>query len=83
MQKHFFIYYVGYVTLNSVKTCGYIKWIYCKKIMEIFFDTNSYEEIWSKVKHFNRSTNKSPDGYNEKNMKIKFNSDDNLPLRKN
>ena len=51
--------------------------------MEIFFDTNSYEEIWSKVKHFNRSTNKSPDGYNEKNMKIKFNSDDNLPLRKN
>ena len=91
MQKHFFIYYAGYVTLNSVKTCGYVKWIYCEKIMEIFLaliptdkskDTLKNEEIWNKVKRFNRSTNKSPDGYDEKNMKIKFNSDDNLPLRK-
>ena len=41
-----------------------------------------HEKIWSKIKDLIRSTNNKSDGCGEKFMKIKFNSDDNLPLRK-
>ena len=39
-------------------------------------------EVWtlSKIRNLIRSINKSSDNYNEKYMKIKFNSDDELPL---
>ena len=42
----------------------------------------TYEEIWSKSKYLVRSTNNNSDEYDEKYMKIKFNSDDHLPLKK-
>ena len=41
-----------------------------------------YEELWSKIKDLIRSITKNPDDYYEKYMKIKFNSDDELPLNK-
>ena len=41
-----------------------------------------YEELWSKIKGLIRSITKKSDDYDEKYMKIKFNSDDKLPLNK-
>ena len=41
-----------------------------------------YEELWIKIKDLIRSITKNSDDYDEKYMKIKFNSDDKLPLNK-
>ena len=41
-----------------------------------------YEELWSKIRDLIRSIIKISDDYDEKYMKIKFSSDDNLPLNK-
>ena len=38
-------------------------------------------EQWKKIKDFIISTSKTSDSYDKKYMKIKFNSDDNLPLK--
>ena len=38
------------------------------------------EELWSKIKDLIRSITKNSDDYDEKYMKIKFDSDDDLPL---
>ena len=41
-----------------------------------------YEELWSKIRDLIRSITKRSDDYDEKYMKIKFNSDDELPSNK-
>ena len=41
-----------------------------------------YTEIWDKIKDLINSTAKTSDDYNKKCMKIKFNSDGDLPLGK-
>ena len=41
-----------------------------------------YEELWSKIKDLIRLITKNSCVYDEKYMKIKFNSDDELPLNK-
>ena len=41
-----------------------------------------YKELWSKVRDLIRSLTKNSDDYDEKYIKIKFNSDDELPLNK-
>ena len=41
-----------------------------------------YEELWSNVRDLVRWITKNSDDYDENYMKIKFNSDDNLPLNK-
>ena len=41
-----------------------------------------YEELWSKIKDLIRSITKNSDEYDEKYMKIKFNSDEELPVNK-
>ena len=41
-----------------------------------------YEELWIKIKDLIRSITKNLDDYDEKYMKIKFDSDGNLPLNK-
>ena len=41
-----------------------------------------YEELLKEIKDLIRSKNNNPDDYGEKYMKIKFDSDDNLPLKK-
>ena len=42
----------------------------------------NYEELWSKMRDLTRSITKTSDDYYEKYMKIKFNSDDELPVNK-
>ena len=41
-----------------------------------------YEKLWNKIRDLIRSITKNLDAYDEKYMKIKFNSDDELPLNK-
>ena len=41
-----------------------------------------YEELWIKIRYLIRSVTKKADGYDEKFIKIKFHSDDELPLNK-
>ena len=41
-----------------------------------------YEELWSEIRDLIRLITKNSDDYYEKYMKIKFNSDDKLPLNK-
>ena len=41
-----------------------------------------YEELWIKIGDVIMSITKTSDDYDEKYMKIKFNSDDELPLNK-
>ena len=43
---------------------------------------NKYEELWIKIRDLIRSITKNSDDYDGKYMKIKFNSDDELPLNK-
>ena len=65
-----------------------------KKLMEIFKyltlvpnngskeKIKKYEELWSKIRDLIRSITTNSDDYDEKYMKIEFNSDDELPLNK-
>ena len=41
-----------------------------------------YEELWSKIRDLIRPITKNSDDYDQKHMKIKFYSDDELPLNK-
>ena len=41
-----------------------------------------YEELWNKIRDLIRSITNNSDDYDEKHMKIKFNSNDDLPLKK-
>ena len=41
---------------------------------------NEYEELWDQIRDLTRSITNYSDNYYEKQMKIKFNSDDDLPL---
>ena len=41
-----------------------------------------YEELWSKIRDLIKSVTKNSDNYDEKYMKIKNNSDDELTLNK-
>ena len=41
-----------------------------------------YDELWKKIENIIRAKGNSSDNYDEKNIKIKLNSDDNLLLKK-
>ena len=41
-----------------------------------------YTELWDRIKNLIEKINDIPGDYDEKYMKIKFNSDDDLPLNK-
>ena len=43
---------------------------------------NKYEELWIKTRDLISSVTKNSDDYEEKYIKIKFDSDDKLPLNK-
>ena len=45
-------------------------------------ETKKYKELWFKIKDLIKSVTKNSDDYDENFMKIKFNSDDQLPLNK-
>ena len=42
----------------------------------------NYTELWDKIKSLIKKISDKPGNYDEKYIKIKFNSDDNLPLNK-
>ena len=42
----------------------------------------NYAELWDEIKDLNKSITNTSGDYDERYMKIKFNSDDNLPLKK-
>ena len=85
-----------YIKVNSVnplylvisKVDGYIEEKIGNKYLTLFStDKNKevlikYTELWDKVKNLIKKINHKPDEYDEKYMKIKFNSDDNLSLNK-
>ena len=85
-----------YVKINSVnslclifdKVNGYFEEINGNKYLTPISTDESKEkikkseEMWSKIRDLIRSINKSLYDYDEKYMKIKFNSDDELPLNK-
>ena len=41
-----------------------------------------YTELWDRIQNLIETINGKPGDYNKKHMKIKFSSDDNLPLKK-
>ena len=41
-----------------------------------------YEEIWSKIRHLIRSISENSNDHDDKYMKIKFDSNDEIPLNK-
>ena len=85
-----------YVIINSVnplhlifnRVNGYVEEIYENKCLTLVPTNasqekiNKWEELWSKIRDLIRSITKMSDGYDEKYMKFKFNSDDELPLNK-
>ena len=48
--------------------------------MRVKKNLKKYEELLIKIRDFIRSITKNSDDYEEKYMKVKFNSDDKLPL---
>ena len=85
-----------YVIINSVnplylifnRVNGYVEEIYENKYLTLVPTNasqekiNKWEELWSKIRDLIRSITKMSDGYDEKYMKFKFNSDDELTLNK-
>ena len=83
-----------YVKINSVislylifnKVNGYFEEINENKYLVLVRTNESkekikrYKELWSKIRPLIRSITKNSDDYDEKYMKIKFNSDVELPL---
>ena len=79
---------VNYFYLIFSKVNGYFEEIYKNKFLKLV-PTNErkekikkYEELWSKIRDLIRSITKNSDDYDEKYMKIKFDSDDDLLLNK-
>ena len=75
-----------YLVINKVN--GYFGEIYENKYLTLVPTNESkgkvkkYEELWSKIRDLMKSITKNSDNYDEIYMKIKSNSDDELPLNK-
>ena len=76
------------IVFNNVITDGYFEEINKSKYLTLV-PTNEtkekikkYEELWSKIRYLIRSRTKNSEDFDENYMKIKFNSDDELPLNK-
>ena len=67
---------------------GYFEQINQSKYLTLFPTNESkekikrYEELWSKIRYLIRLITKNSDDYDEKYIKIKFNSDNELSLHK-
>ena len=67
---------------------GYFKEINKSKYLTLISTNESkeivkkYEELCCKIRYLRRSVTKSSDDYDKKYIKIKFNSDSELPLNK-
>ena len=65
--------------LEEINKNKYLTLVPTNKSKEII---KKYEELWSKIRDLIRSITKDLDDYDEKHMKIKFDSDDHLHLNK-
>ena len=83
------IFYIEYVTVKNPlyllinKINGYIEKCNENKYLTLVLnneskDTLKYEELWNKIRDIIRSKTNNSDDYDEKNIKIKFNSYDGL-----
>ena len=87
---------LSYVKINSVNTLsfiinkanGFIEENNRNKYWTLFPTYESkdtlqkYKELWSKIRDLIKSITNNSDNHDEKYMKINFNSDDDLPLKK-
>ena len=86
IKKYVRIYSVNYLYLIFGKVNGYFEETNGNKYLTLVPTNESkekikkYGELWSKITELIRSITKNSDGYDERYMKIKFNSDDELPL---
>ena len=85
-----------YVRINGVnplypmlnKMNEYFEEINVYKYLTLVYNNESkekirkYEELWIKIRYLIRLVTKKADGYDKKYIKIKFHSDDELPLNK-
>ena len=88
-NKNILIYYIGYVTIKKDQKnyCVNLLYLILGNVKRYFDEINinkhlRHEELRNRVRDLIRSITKSLDDYDEKYMKIKFDSDDNLPLKK-
>ena len=87
-SKYIKIYSVNSLCLILRKGNGYFEEINTNKHLTLVPTNESkekikkYEELWSKIRDLIRSITKNLDGYGEKYLKVKFNSDGELPLNK-
>ena len=88
IKKYVNIYSVNPLYLIFRYVNGYFEEINRNKYLTLVHTNESkeknekYEELWIKIRDLIRSITKTSDDYDEKYMKIKFNSDDELPLNK-
>ena len=96
--KNILIYYIGHVTIKNLKCVkinsvnplvnGYFEKINKNTYLMLVPMNESkgiikkYEQLWSKIRDLIRSISKNSDDYGESYMKIKFDSNDELPLSK-
>ena len=87
---------LSYTTINSVnplyliinKINGYIEESTRKNYLTLVSTDEhkdalkNYEELWNKIRGIIRSVTNISSDYDVKYMKIKFNSDDDLPLKR-
>ena len=64
---------IYYEEINGIKYLTLVPNDECKE------EIKKYEELWITIRELIRSITKNLDDYDEKYMKIKFDSDDNLP----
>ena len=87
-SKHVKIYSINPLYLIFGKVNGYSEEINRNKYLKLVPTNESkekikkYGELWSKIRDLIRSITKNSDDYGEKYMKIRFDSDDKLPLNK-
>ena len=79
---------VSYIYLIISKINGYIEESNKNKYLALVTTDESndtlkkYEELWNKIRDLIKSIINNSDNYHKKYMKIKFNSDDDLPYAK-
>ena len=88
IKKDLKIYSANLLYLIFGKVNGYFKETNGNKYLTLVPTNKSkekmkkYEELWIKIRDLIRSKTKNLNDYDEKHMKIKFNSDDNSSLNK-
>ena len=88
IKKDLKIFSANLLYLIFGRVNGYFKGINGNKYLTLVPTNKSkekikkYEELWIKIRDLIRSITKNLDDYDEKHMKIKFDSDDNLSLNK-